>query len=295
MEVNLLQSNQTVNEELLHLTPLVTFRGLNVYVFQGNDYPATMRAIGRLREVIFSKSGAGRGEYYDLDELDFGEFAYFQLIAYDHEEQELVAAYRFQWGYVSEMCGDRVLRTSGLFDYSEQFQTEILPKAIELGRSVVNDEAKRARFGFFAIWKGFSALIQKHEKLHYFFGNVTLYKSMHPDAKDVLINYLETHYAPDVPKLKGKQNVVYKPELKSAALAIDEGLCDSPVNRIKKLRTLLEPYNASVPTIIQTYMATGLRIWFGETVLDRDFGDAHEIGIIIPIASIDDSFRKRFL
>lgn len=295
METNLLLAKQTANEELSQFESLINFRGLNVYVFQGNDCPAIMQVIGRLREVIFSKSGAGRGEYIDLDELDFGEYAYYQLIAYDHEEQELVAAYRFQWGHLYDLTGEDILRTARLFDYSEQFRNEILPKAIELGRSVVNDEAKRARFGFFAIWKGFSALIQKYENLHYFFGNVTLYKSMHPEAKDVLISYLETHYAPRIPKLKGKSDLLYKPLLKSAAHAVDDGKDDTPANRIQKLRALLQPYSTSIPIIIQTYMATGLRIWFGETVLDRDFGDAHEIGIIIPVASIDDSFRSRFL
>ncbi|MFU8860288.1 MAG: GNAT family N-acetyltransferase [Cyclonatronaceae bacterium] len=290
-----IESKYSVQQELQEITPLVSFRGLSVYVLQGNNFPETMRLIGRIRELIFSKHGAGRGELYDLDKLDFGEQAYYQLIAYDDEEQELVAAYRFQWGQVALSAGDQYLRTSTLFDYSDQFRDEILPYAIELGRSVVNDSAKRARFGFFAIWKGFSQLIQNHANLQYFFGNVTLYKTMNPFAKDILINYLEHNYKPSSPKLVGKKDVVYKPRLTSASDAVDYGEIDTPANRIQKLRSILKPYDASVPTIIQTYMATGLRIWFGETVFDNDFGNAHEIGIIIPISSIDDSFRKRFL
>ncbi len=35
-------------------------------------------------------------------------------------------------------------------------------------------------------------------------------------------------------------------------------------------------------------------IWFGDTVIDEDFGNALEIGIVIPVSEADLDFRARF-
>ncbi len=41
-------------------------------------------------------------------------------------------------------------------------------------------------------------------------------------------------------------------------------------------------------------MGSASQIWFDDTVVDEDFGNALEIGIVIPIAEIDREFRARF-
>ena len=284
-------------EELSGLQPMLTFRGLAVHEFQGSDCPAAMREIGRLRERIFRKSGAGRGGELDLDDLDFGPHAYTQLIAFDPAEEEIVATYRYQWGSRAAEGGDQVLRTSNLFDYSDDFRRNRLPYAMELGRSVVNDKAKRQRFGLFAIWKGLSALLNRHPALRYFFGNVTLYKSMDAGARDLLVAWLETHYPPPGPMLQAKPDVHYRPGSGQPAAvreAVDAGIPDTPSNRIKTLRSLLAEFEESVPPILLSYLAAGTDIWFGETVVDQDFGNALEIGIVIPASNIDRDFRSRF-
>lgn len=286
-----------VADELSGLQPMLTFRGLDVYEFQGRDGPTVMCEIGRLRERIFRKSGAGRGDEVDLDDLDFGPCAYTQLIAFDPEEEEIVAAYRYQWGSRAAAGGDGVLRTSTLFDYSDDFRHNKLPYAMELGRSVVNDRAKRQRFGLFAIWKGLSALLASHSGLRYFFGNVTLYKTMDVEARDLLVAWLENHYPPPAPMLQARPHVHYRSRsVQTAAVrnAVDGDLPDTPSNRIKKLRSLLADYAEPLPPILQSYMAAGTGIWFGDTVVDEDFGNALEIGIVIPVSSIDREFRARF-
>ena len=287
----------TAAKELAALQPMLTFRGLNVYEFQGGDCPAAMREIGRLRERIFRKSGAGRGDELDLDDLDFDPHAYTQLIAFDPAEEEIVATYRYQWGSRAAEGGDQVLRTSNLFDYSDDFRRNKLPYAMELGRSVVNDRAKRQRFGLFAIWKGLSALLKEHSGLRYFFGNVTLYKTMDAEARYLLVSYLEKHYPPPGPMLQAKPYVQYISRSGQAASvrnAVDGDTPDTPSNRIKKLRSLLADYGEPLPPILQSYLAAGTDIWFGDTVVDEDFGNALEIGIVIPVSKIDQNFRSRF-
>ncbi|MFO8029593.1 MAG: GNAT family N-acyltransferase [Cyclonatronaceae bacterium] len=286
-----------VADELSGLQPMLTFRGLDVYEFHGRDGPTVMREIGRLRERIFRKSGAGRGGEMDLDDLDFGPCAYTQLIAFDPEEEDIVATYRYQLGSRAAEGGDQVFRTSTLFDYSDDFRRNRLPYAMELGRSVVNDRAKRQRFGLFAIWKGLSALLDEHSGLRYFFGNVTLYKTMDAEARDLLVAWLENHYPPPGPMLRAKPHVHYRSRYEQSTAvrdAVDGDLPDTPSNRIKKLRSLLADYGETLPPILQSYMAAGTGIWFGDTVVDEDFGNALEIGIVIPVSNIDRDFRSRF-
>lgn len=295
-----------LSRELSDLRPMLTFRGLDVYRFRGDEAPCTMREIGKLRERIFRKSGAGRGGDFDLDDLDFGSYAYTQLIAFDPDENEIVATCRYQWGSRAEEGGDRVLRTSTLFHYSEDFRRNKLPFALELGRSVVNDQARRQRFGLFAIWKGLWALLKENAELRYFFGNVTLYRTMNPAARDLLISYLESFYPPPGPMLKAKEHLHYKPYADRShitginagkganATAVENGNPDTPANRIRKLRMLLSELEEPVPPVLQSYMSTGTNIWFGDTVTDEDFGDALEIGIIIPVVGINSGFLSRF-
>ena len=46
-----------------------------IYIFSGNDAPALMKELGRLRELSFRKAGGGTGKSIDVDEFDTGKFA----------------------------------------------------------------------------------------------------------------------------------------------------------------------------------------------------------------------------
>ena len=52
----------------------------NIYVITAHNSPNVMREIGRLRELSFRTSGGGTGEEIDLDEYDFMDKPYYQLI-----------------------------------------------------------------------------------------------------------------------------------------------------------------------------------------------------------------------
>ena len=283
--------------EIADLTPIAGFRGLDVYRFSGNDYPSTLREIGKLREVGFRSIGGGLGIEYDLDDLDTGDNAYFQLIAWDPREKQLVAVYRYQLGW--RVIGEDVnyLRTANLFDYSYTFRKKILPYAMELGRSVVNPSAKLRRFGFFAIWKGLGALLRMHPETHYFFGTVSLRTNMNPVAVNCLISYLQHHYPPPEPMLMAKKEIVYHPMPEKADIAapVEKGDRDIPENRIRKLTGLMTYHRDTMPSILKSYMGLSNKIWFGESVIDHDFGDAYVIGIIVPIQNINFKFRKLFM
>lgn len=239
-------------------------------------------------------SGAGRGVEVDLDDLDFGKYAYHQLIVWDSQEKQLVAVYRFQYGKRSQEAGDEYLRTTSLFEYSDEFRKNMLPYAIELGRSVVNPSARKSRFGFYALWKGLGAVLQRNPELKYFFGNVSLYKTMNISALHLLVSYLETHYPSPEPLLKAKSHLRFTAGV-TAPEAVPPGETDTPDQRIKQLSRLMNEYGEDVPQILKSYMSLSNEIWFGETVIDRDFGDAWEIGIIVPLNHIDPKIKETFL
>ena len=65
-----------------------------VYLINYHTAPNIMREIGRLREVTFRGAGGGTGLSIDIDENDTCEYNYDQLIAWNPEEQEIIAGYR---------------------------------------------------------------------------------------------------------------------------------------------------------------------------------------------------------
>jgi hypothetical protein len=93
---------ETLAAQLGARTRILDFRGVEVHAFAAEEAPEVMREVGRIREKEFRAVGAGRNLALDLDDLDFGSFAYRQLVAWDPQRRELVAAYRYI------LCGDLV-------------------------------------------------------------------------------------------------------------------------------------------------------------------------------------------
>ncbi len=110
-----------------------------VYLINHHNSPHVMKEIGRLREVTFRGAGGGTGLPYDIDDNDTCENCYEQLIAWNPEEEDIIAGYRLidcrKAGYNSH--GEVNLSTAHLFHFSEKFKKDYLPYTIELGRSFV--------------------------------------------------------------------------------------------------------------------------------------------------------------
>lgn len=284
--------SSTFAEELSQRTPIATFRGLDIHTFTGDECPATMLEIGRLREIGFRAVGAGRGEALDLDSRDFGPHSYRQLVAWDPEHGELVALYRYQFGSRAQSIGPACLRTYGLFEYSATFRQHLLPFAIELGRSVVNREAKKGSLGFFATWVGLGTLLQQHPEVAYFFGNVSLYQTLDEKGRDLLVSVMHERYAPPESMLCARKDIAYHVHSHAPQWPTPD---TNPEQRIRALREWLMPYSLAIPPILQSYMSLSTEIWCGETVYDADFGGALELGIIVPVKQIDARIKNRFM
>ena len=80
--------------------------GNQIYIITAKDSPNVMKEIGRLREWSFRLGGGGSGEEIDVDEFDYMDKPYKQLIVWDPEAQEITGGYRYLHGQDWETLPD---------------------------------------------------------------------------------------------------------------------------------------------------------------------------------------------
>jgi len=269
-----------------------SFRGLAVMVFRGEEAPAAMREIGRIREAAFRQVGAGRDVETDLDRRDFGPAAYCQLVVWDPIAREIVAAYRYI------CCGDHALegtcahlRTSDLFVYTDGFRRDILPNMIELGRSVVNKQSRRAALGLYATWVGLGALLCEYPEIDGFFGNFSVYKTLPPAVIDRMLHYLQCYHAPAEPLLGAKKKLAYA--ARNAGQAPIPG--ERRAQAYAALQDLCRDEGVGLPPILLSYLGAAPDMQYLGVAHDADFGDALECAILIRRDMLDPKIRSRFL
>ena len=112
-----------------------------IYVVDAHSASATMRELGRLREIAFRAAGGGTGKSCDIDFFDTMDPPCRQLIVWDPDDQEIAGGYRFILGEDVKIADGRPrIATSHMFDFSEKFLSDYLPYTLELGRSFVATE-----------------------------------------------------------------------------------------------------------------------------------------------------------
>src|SRR5690606_2988069 len=272
-----------------------------VYLVNHHTAPNIMLEIGRLREITFRGAGGGTGLPYDIDENDTCAHNYDQLIAWNPEDEEIIAGYRVI------RCKDSIdddgnihLSTVHYFEFSEQFKQEYLPNCIELGRSWVQPKYQPSidnRKGLFSLdnlWDGLGALVILNPEIKYLFGKVTMYPSFNAEARDLLIYFLE-HYFPDrenllrpLPELA----IGYKTDI-SAIQGIFDGLDYKEGYKVlnKRIRELGE----NIPPLINTYMNLSPTMKTFGTARNNEFGEVEETGILIILDDIYDAKKERHM
>ena len=127
---------QPIDKALLksELTPDKQLRMTNkshneIYIVTANDSPNVLKEIGRLREIAFRTAGGGSGKSMDLDEFDYGDNCYKQLIVWNPEADEIIGGYRYLLGkdWKLDEKGQPILATSHMFHFSDKFLKEYMP------------------------------------------------------------------------------------------------------------------------------------------------------------------------
>ena len=279
--------------------------GNEVYIFSYLDSPNLMRELGRLREISFREAGGGTGKSLDIDEYDLGDYPYKQLIVWDPVEEEIIGGYRYF--ICRENADPSKLATSHLFRFSEKFIKEYMPFLVELGRSFIQPSYQRtgksARKGIFALdnlWDGLGAVIIDNPDVRYFFGKMTMYPHFHKKARNLILYFLDNYFG-------DRENLIVPieklhPEYdKKEMEKIFPGT--NYLEDYKILSQIVREMRENIPPLFNAYMNLSPTMKVFGTVINHEFGDVEETGLMITLrdlyikkvnrhlASYDENFR----
>lgn len=259
-----------------------------LYIFTYHNAPNLMREVGRLRELTFRSAGGGTGAEVDIDEYDLCKNCYKQLIVWDPKEREILGGYRFH--SIDPTKGEEInLSTKHLFNFSEKFQNEYMPQMIELGRSFVQPKYQaqgRSGKGLYALdnlWDGLGALIVLNPHIKYFFGKVTMYNTYNVEARNMLFYFFEKYF-------KDSEGLVIP--IHPIEVHMDRGQLSSIFHGqtytedYKILSHKIRELGEKIPPLINSYMNISPSMKVFGTVINHEFGEVEETGILITIPDI---------
>lgn len=287
------------------LTPERKLRTTNksnndIYVVTWQQAPNVLREIGRLREIAFRAAGGGTGKALDLDEFDTGEHAYYQLIVWNPESEEILGGYRFLPGNEITLNADGQphLATGHMFYFSPRFIDEFMRETVELGRSFVTLEYQSTRKmskGLFALdnlWDGLGALTVIIPNLKYYFGKMTMYPSFNRQARDMILYFLHKHFG-------DKDRLVYPAHplrIETDSTQLDRLFCkDTFREDYRILNTEVRKLGYNIPPLVNAYMSLSPTMRMFGTAINHDFGEVEETGILIAVDEILEEKRMRHI
>lgn len=265
-----------------------------LYLVNHHNAPNVMKEIGRLREEAFRLAGGGTGKSMDIDSYDTADKPFQQLIVWDPEDKEIIAGYRLIKCNEAERGEDGhiISATAHLFDLSQDFYKNYLPKTLELGRSFVQPKyqrgaSKKGLFSMDNLWDGLGAYVLLNPDVKYLFGKVTMYPHFNREARNLILAFLADYFpdkeslvSPIEPLIKNGELEAYRETF--SGLDYKEGY--ALLN--KEVRSRGE----NIPPLINTYMnISGTMKTFG-TSLNHEFGEVEETGILV---TVDDIFPAR--
>ncbi len=255
-----------------------------IYIFDAAEAPALMREVGRLREMAFREAGGGTGQPVDIDAEDLAKDGYMQLIVWDPIAQEIVGGYRF---IVSNSENPKNFSTEHYFRFSQLFRRRFLPYTIELGRSFVQPayQVRRNPKSLFALdnlWDGLGALVVLNPRCKYLFGKVTMYSSYNIEARKFLFRFLKTYFGDKRGLVEGINPIKLDLDDQSLDIFTNDNFDEDYKRLVQELRQRGE----NIPPLINSYMGLSPTMLLFDTVINPDFGDVDETGILVTVKDV---------
>lgn len=273
--------------------------GNEIYVVDAHCAPATMREIGRLREIAFRSSGGGTGKACDIDQYDLMDPPCRQLIVWSPEDREIIGGYRFILGKDIRLTdGVPRIATSHMFRFSERFIEDYLPRTIELGRSFVRLEYQSTRAGAKAIfaldnlWDGLGALTVEYPDIKYLFGKFTMYPSYDRECRDMLLYFLNKHF-PDPDGLARPYSPIARGDGDGKFATMFPGHDFKEDYRI--LNSAIRAHGINIPPLVNAYMGLSPTLKIFGTAINDEFGNVEETGIFLTISEVYDEKKERHI
>lgn len=271
-----------------------------IYVVDAFCAPATMREIGRLREIAFRDAGGGTGLDCDIDEFDTMQpVPCRQMIVWNPEDREIIGGYRFILGEdIKFNDGVPHIATSHMFRFSDKFLSDYLPNTLELGRSfvVINYQNTRQRpnsiYALDNLWDGLGAIVTQNPQIKYLFGKVTMYPNYGAECRDMILAFMHKHF-PD------PDNLV-EPIIPLPSNALNPDITARfPGNDYKEnyriLNQFVRQHGRKIPPLVNAYMSLSPTMRMFGTAINPEFGDVEESGIFLVIDEIFDDKKERHM
>lgn len=282
IDVKLIKAELTPDKKLCNTNKA----GNEIYVVDCHDSPNTLREIGRLREEAFRPTGACSGTSCDLDEFDFLEKPYKQIVIWDPEAEAILGGYRFILGpdVLIKENGQPHLSTAHLFHFSDKFIKDYLPHVIELGRSFVTPEYQSSKAGAKAIfaldnlWDGIGAVMMQHPGIHYFFGKATLFLDWDKSCRDLLEYFMWKHF-PDSDELVRPITPVTPVSAQNLlGLILDE---EEFKPDYRKFKDAVRRLGCVVPPLVNSYINISPTTKMLGIAANDELNNAEEMGILV--------------
>ena len=269
-----------------------------IYVVDAFNAPATMREIGRLRELSFRNAGGGTGLECDIDEFDTMDVPCRQMIVWNPEGDEIIGGYRFILGKdIRTEDGVPCIATSHLFRFSPEFITGYLPHTIELGRSFVvpvyqnSQERPKQIYALDNLWDGLGALTVIYPQIKYLFGKVTMYPDFHRESREMLLGFIHRHF-PDPDSLVTP--IVPLPSI-AASPEIQNRYTGDYKEDMRILSQFVRAAGYRIPPLVNAYMSLTPTMRSFGTAVNREFGDVEETGILISLDQVYEDKKARHI
>lgn len=273
-----------------------TQNGSNIiYIVSAQDSPNILREIGRLRELSFRKAGGGTGKSFDLDEDDYAEDGYKQLIVWDPDNKQIIGGYRY---IVSTEEYPKHFSTEHYFHFSSQFRKDYLPYTIELGRSFVQpcyqgrSGGMKSIYALDNLWDGLGSIAIMNPNTRYYFGKVTMYDKYDNKARLYLFYFFQKYFSDDEDLVTPIDDKSY---LISGLEEIKDVFSGDYDSDYRVLITKLKECGENIPPLISAYMKLSPSMKLFGTVINSDFGSVHETGMLVTIKDIyKDKYTRYF-
>ena len=277
-----------VAAEIARLAPsacLVESGAFRVFCVTAETIPATLREIGRLREIAFRAVGEGTGRDVDLDRFDG---SYLHLFAWDADRRRIVGAYRIgRSDRIASAAGVQGLYTRTLFNYDERLLSRLGGPALELGRSFVAGDYQKNYSALLLLWRGIGALVARHPEYRFLFGPVSISARYSDASHAMLIEFLrQNHLDSDLAALVSAVTPAGFPTPKNRLLP-------ATLDQLNRLVARSETDGKGMPVLLRQYLKLNARLI--AVNVDRNFNDAVDALMIVDLTRVSSAILQRYL
>ena len=236
------------------------------YLASPQEIPNTMLEIARLREVTFRSVGEGSGKSKDTDQYDP---YYKHLILWNVPDGKIAGSYRI--GVGSEVMarpeGEKGFYTASLFEFREGLDA-YLPKAMELGRSIVTGDYRKEVLPLKLLLSGILTAGAYLPEAEYTMGPVSVSEDVPTFYKSLIYYYFLKNYSMENAENMVRPTTPFTPDyLRVNPEALLAG-CQS-VDEFDRLLLYISSGEVRLPVLFRKYASLGAK--YLAFNIDRDF------------------------